>query len=403
MPCEIVDADVREGGLPPAPTAPDESPAFPNGNRILTVPRTHPDAGLRDLISRSVELIEAEQAASGAYPACSKFSVYGFAWLRDGSFIANGLSSHGMLDGPTAFHEWVGDVITNRAERIEHVVAALSAGADIDPADLLPTRYTLDGQEGPPGWWDFQLDGYGTWLWALKRHLDRHHDGGARLRRAVELTVRYLAAAWRLPCYDWWEEHQEQLHVSTLTAIEAGLRAALRTGLLSDASAVTAAAEADAIAAVVATEGSVNGRLRKWLGSTAVDASLLAAAAPFAVISKDAATATVAAIEADLLDDGGVHRYRADVFYGGGRWPVLAGLLGEAYLRLGRRHDALAQLRWIAATADADGQLPEQVSDRLLAPEHFEPWVRRWGTVARPLLWSHAGYLSLAAQLGITA
>ncbi|WP_425553665.1 hypothetical protein, partial [Dactylosporangium salmoneum] len=100
---------------------------------------------------------------------------------------------------------------------------------------------------------------------------------------------------------------------------------------------------------------------------------------------------------------GGVHRFRADVFYGGGRWPVLAALLGHAYLRLGRREDALGQLAWIAGTAGDGGDLPEQVSDRLLAPQHRQEWLDRWGPVATPLLWSHGAYLSLAAALGVTA
>jgi len=358
---------------------------------------------LRDLVARSIEVIAAEQAASGAYPACSTFSVYGYAWLRDGAFVADGVSAHGVAAGPTAFHAWAASVVTERAERVGGIVAALSAGHPVDEASFLPTRYTLDGRDGTEGWWDFQLDGYGIWLWALERHLRRHGLDGAAYRRAVGLTVRYLSACWRLPCYDWWEEHVEQVHVATLAAIEAGLRAALRTGLLDQADAGLAGAAADGIARLVAGDGLVGGRLRKWLGSTAVDGSLLAAVAPFEVVDVDVARRTVAAVEADLLDGGGVHRFRDDVFYGGGRWPVLAGLLGHAYARLDRLADAARQLEWIAGTADSNGNLPEQVSDRLLAPDQLPVWVERWGTVASPLLWSHGAYLSLAARLGVTA
>lgn len=357
---------------------------------------------MRDLVEHSIKVITREQAPSGAYPACPNFPVYRYAWLRDGAFVAEGLRAHGVVDGPRAFHEWTARVVGDRAERIEAVVAALAAGAEVDQARFLPTRYTLDGADGAESWWDFQLDGYGTWLWTLERFL-AGEPGAARFGPAVGLTVRYLCAAWRLPCYDWWEEHAEQVHVATLAAVEAGLRAGLRTGLLGEDDARAAEATAAAVASVIAGDGRVDGRLRKWLGSDAVDGSLLAAVAPFEVVDAGTGARTVAAVERDLLDDGGVHRFRADVFYGGGRWPVLAALLGHAYLRLGRRDDALRELAWIAGTADAAGDLPEQVSDRLLAPGHRQEWLDRWGPVATPLLWSHGAYLSLAAALGVTA
>ena len=38
---------------------------------------------------------------------------------------------------------------------------------------MLPARFTFAGEDGTDEWWDFQLDGYGTWLWALVEHLER--------------------------------------------------------------------------------------------------------------------------------------------------------------------------------------------------------------------------------------
>jgi GH15 family glucan-1,4-alpha-glucosidase len=369
----------------------------------MSVPGSRPALALRDLIHRSVEVIEAEQAASGAYPACPTFPVYRFSWLRDGSFTADGMTAHDRSDSAGAFHDWVAGVVSARRERIEAVVGALAASRPIDPSWYLPTRYTLGGADAGDDWWNFQLDGYGTWLWALERHLTRTGENSQRFRPAASLVARYLCALWRTPCYDWWEEHAEQVHVSTLACIAAGLRAALRGDLLSPADAAAAQAVTDDIVTRLNTEAAVDGRLRKWLGSTAVDASTLAAVAPLEVVSGAIAERTVAAVERQLVADRGVHRFRADVFYGGGRWPVLAGLLGQAYLRLGRVEDARAQLEWIAGTADDAGLLPEQVSDLLLAPGSYDSWVSRWGPVARPLLWSHGQFLTLAAEVGVRA
>jgi GH15 family glucan-1,4-alpha-glucosidase len=33
---------------------------------------------------------------------------------------------------------------------------------------------------------------------------------------AIELTVEYLIRVWPLPCFDWWEEHDGHVHVTTL-------------------------------------------------------------------------------------------------------------------------------------------------------------------------------------------
>ncbi len=45
--------------------------------------------------------------------------------------------------------------------------------------------------------------------------------------------------------------------------------------------------------------------------------------------------------------------------------------------------------------------MPEQVDAHLLAPDRFDEWVDRWGTVARPLLWSHAMLIRLVVELGL--
>jgi hypothetical protein len=41
--------------------------------------------------------------------------------------------------------------------------------------------------------------------------------------------------------------------------------------------------------------------------------------------------------------------------------------------------------------------LPEQTTDGAQDLAMVEPWVKRWGPVATPLLWSHAMYLIMSA------
>jgi GH15 family glucan-1,4-alpha-glucosidase len=356
---------------------------------------------IAQLAIHSRELITSLQAPSGAYPASPSFSQYGYSWFRDGAFIAEAASRVGEWESATAFHRFCATVITDRSRAIESLLARAARHETIAVTEHLPTRVTLDGRDSTDdGWWNFQLDGYGTWLWALQEHLARSGLDGSEYRVAVELCVRYLAQFWDTPCYDWWEEHVDRQHLATLTSLQAGLSAVGRLGDVDRDVRSVAASTVAAIEEYVARKGIVDGHLVKWVGSSDVDASLLAAVAPFGVVSDEVAAATVAAIDARLVVDRGVYRYLNDTFYGGGRWPLLAGFLGLSYLRLDRRQDAHRQLDWIAATATPDMQLPEQVSDVLLAPQHQAEWVQRWGTVACPLLWSHAMLLILADELG---
>ncbi len=57
----------------------------------------------------------------------------------------------------------------------------------------------------------------------------------------------------------------------------------------------------------------------------------------------------------------------------------------------------------MAAQADGELNLPEQVATHLLHPEYLGEWVQRWGSSASPLLWSHAMYLTLTHELGWSA
>ncbi len=141
-------------------------------------------------------------------------------------------------------------------------------------------------------------------------------------------------------------------------------------------------------------------------GEDVVDASLLWACVPFQEHGllhpmDPLMQTTVRRIEKDLIGaGGGVHRYRTDTFYGGGEWMLLTALLGEYQSVIGNAKSARSCLAYIEAHADEHGYLPEQDSTAPLYPSYVEGWVERWGPVARPLLWSHAAYLSLNAQAG---
>jgi GH15 family glucan-1,4-alpha-glucosidase len=365
-------------------------------------------APIRDLDAlarHSRTLITTLQTSTGAYPASPSFSAYqGYCWFRDGSFIADGVSAVGECDSATAFFDWCGNVILDNKPQIAQIAAAAAAGSPLPDKKMLPTRFNFDGTSGDDDWWDFQLDGYGTWLWAVVEHSKRHRLALTRWREAIEATADYLVSSWRRPCFDWWEEHSEQVHISTLGCVLAGLKAVLACDFLSGARAGLVQVACEQLAEVIATQGVRGTHLVKWVDSPELDGSLLALLAPLAVIepASEVGLGTIDAIEGQLVADGGVYRFRADTFYGGGRWPLLTCFLGLAKNAAGDRAGAMDALAWAASTATPSGDLPEQVDGGLLLNHsRKQHWIAKWGQVATPLLWSHAMLLKLAAELDL--
>jgi GH15 family glucan-1,4-alpha-glucosidase len=318
-----------------------------------------------ELLRRSIEIIRSGQAPTGAYVASPAFRVYGYSWLRDGSFIADAMSRAGEVESAEAFFGWCARLLVSRCDVIE-------SGGRLD------ARYTVDGEEPPGPWSGYQLDGYGSWLWALAEHERRHVRRLEDVREGAVLSADYIEAHWREPCFDWWEE-LEGRHAVTLAAVAAGLRAQARDEAAEEARALGLARLGDRL-----------------------DASLLACGTPFGLVEPGSAEldATVAEIERRLVVDRGVHRHADDVYYGGGLWLLLAGFLGLHYAAVGRRDEAEGQLEWIEAQATPEGELPEQVATDLLHPQERQRWVDELGPPPCPLLWSHAMYVTLADELG---
>lgn len=361
---------------------------------------------LADIARGSYELITTHQHVNGAYPASPTFSAYrGYCWLRDGAFIAEGVSRYGDVASADAFHDWVTARLVERRDQLDDLLEQKRKGEQLDAGGALPTRFPIEDPLAADTWWNFQTDGYGTWLWSLVAHARRHGLALDRWRPGIEVAVDYVVAFWEEPCYDWWEENVGEQHGSTLGALFGGLDAISQSGVLDERRQATAESAAKDIRRLVLTQGVAGAppHLTKWLGSEAVDASLASCIIPFGLLSPDdpAASMTIAEISRRLDSGGGVHRYEADVFYGGGQWLLLSCLLGWNELAEGRRDEALAHLRWVAAQLTPEGELPEQVPGHLLHPEHQERWIAQWGPVATPLLWSHGMYLILADELGL--
>jgi GH15 family glucan-1,4-alpha-glucosidase len=373
-----------------------------------------------DLYQQSIRIILQNQSWSGAYIASPNFPSYRFCWLRDGSFIAHAMDIAGEHDSARKFHCWVGQVVRRHADKVETLEKDLADGRGVSDHNFLHTRFTAEGEEASQDdpWGNFQIDGYGTWLWALLAHAQM--TGAIDLLRelsdAIRVTIRYLCLTWQLPNYDCWEEHPEYLHSYTLGAVLAGLISAIEmveAGWLEEdiERLRSTAAEVRHFLLKYGThagqivkhiEPSAKGRDIGPVVTSGVDASLIALVTPYHLFSPEdpLISATLQSIEKDLhRPGGGMYRFKNDTYYGAGEWLLLTAWLGWYYVQRGLLSSAQDLLIWIEQQADGKGNLPEQVSRHTLSPDYVGPWIQKWGPIASPLLWSHAMYIILAKAI----
>jgi len=344
------------------------------------------------LIEQSLQIILENQSPSGAFIASPNFPTYAFCWFRDSSYIAYALDLYGKHEASARFHAWAASAINRHVDIVQRALQKEADGEPITDADVLHTRYTLDGEENTATTWEnFQLDGFGTWLWALAEH--QRITAIAlpdEVLQAARITADYIAGLWRHTCYDCWEEFKGELHPHTLAAIYGGLRA--YGNLTGDHRESTTSA----ILEFILEKGHVDGHWQKFLGNSQVDASLLALSTPYRLVTPNdpIMRRTAEKIEADLCL-GGVKRYATDTYYGGGQWVLLAAWLGWYWHEVGEKEKAQKLRQWIEAQANENGWLPEQVPVGVNDESMYAPWLQKWGSIANPLLWSHANYLIL--------
>ncbi len=347
-----------------------------------------------ELVETSVRAMLANQQPNGAFIASPDFGQYQYCWLRDASFIAHALDRVGELEASALYHAWVAKAIEGIAPAMDSAVQHHRAGLALEPADMSPARFNLAGLPVSDDWPNFQIDGYGIWLWSLQEHLVASGSGllADQLVPAVECTARYLATLALTPCFDVWEEDGVSVHTSTLACVYGGLLAAAK--MLGDSE---IAARAEEVQGVVLERGLREERFEKSSASREVDASLLWLSEPFGLVdpSHPAFVQTAAEIAEHLEFEGGIRRYPSDTYYGGGAWPVLNASLGWYYASAGDLTTARRHLGWIAARFDDKGRLAEQFGGERRDPVKYGEWVARWGPPAKELLWSHAMFVIL--------
>ena len=277
--------------------------------------------------AKSVAAILRNQHPEGSFIASPDFSQYRYCWLRDGAFTSYALDRAGEVEAADRFHRWCGRAISGVAEIMSAAVARQARvarwrrGPCPRPASAWPARPSRDD------WPNFQIDGYGTWLWSLDQHL--RMAGGQELPAALVPAVEPRPGTWTLSA----------CRVASTCGRRRGARCTLRrwpastpglvagSRLLDDAG---WASRAEPVRGLVLEQGRRTATTASRITAGRSTASLLWLGEPFHLTGPGdpAFVETVRRIHEELDLEGGIRRYPSDVYYGSGAWPVLTASLG---------------------------------------------------------------------------
>ncbi len=180
--------------------------------------RPAPNGRIMNQYQHSIQVLLDSQANSGAFIASAAFPSYQYSWFRDSSFVAYALCRVGHAEKARRYFRWAAQTIRQHGWKVARAITRVQDEEQLGSDDYLHTRYTAAGNEAEGLWWDFQLDGYGTWLWALAEYVNLTGDMAVitDVGSEIRLVHRYLSHLWRQPNYDCWEELSSYLHSATL-------------------------------------------------------------------------------------------------------------------------------------------------------------------------------------------
>ena len=370
----------------PAGSRAERPPGSPSGDGEAAWWRRPSDDRSRRAMSRSSSDAQTE---SGAILACPTYPPYRYAWLRDGSFCAVALDRAGQPAPAWRFHGWVAARL--RAHEARDAPRHRGAASADEPRSRRRPALSLQRRgPGPDGRWLGQLPDGRTRALAV---------GAAGARRAARGGGRPVdeadrASVWRSPRSRTWCSGSE---TSCAAAVAAEYVAALwSAAVLRRLGGARRPARHEhpgrlprgAPGRPTVWASNRRARLMRWRPSA--PSSPHAAVAPASSLAptrtgrstpaSSGARSLLGAVHPDIADvagdarahrvatgglRGGVHRYVADEFYGGGQWPVLAAAHGLACLQRGADGDLERARRAMGGSrpsAAPSGELPEQSS-----------------------------------------
>jgi GH15 family glucan-1,4-alpha-glucosidase len=327
---------------------------------------------------------------------------YRYAWIRDGSFTLYGLMRLGFTDEAAAFMRWV----EARCSEL-NPDGSLQIMYGIDGRHVL-TEEILDHLDGYMGsrpvrigngaYDQIQLDIYGELMDSVYLY-DKYgqpisHDLWLNLRRLIE----WVCDHWRTPDEGIWETRggkKEFLfsRVMCWAAVDRGIRLARKRSFPAPVERWRKVRDEIYMDVFESFWSKERGAFVQSLGSNVLDAStLLMPLIKFISPTDPRWVSTLAAIEADLVDDSLVYRYRTHDFADGltgveGTFCICSFWYAECLARTGDLEKARYYFEKMLGYANHLGLFPEELGP---AGEHLGNF---------PQAFTHLGLISAAFYL----
>ena len=328
---------------------------------------------------------------------------YRYCWLRDASFTAASFLRLGLNDEAVAFRDWFMRVYAGDPEHL-HIMYGV-AGERLTPEYTLPWldgfRASTPVRIGNAAHDQFQLGVFGDVMrtFGLAARSGIRFDDGDWTSLAALLP--YLESVWQRPGNGIWERRREQRQYVD-SKLMAWVAARELMALAQTFGRPESTQRAERLAMRIRSEieragyDPQRGAFTQYYGSRELDASLLLVPViGFLAPNDPRVSATIDAIERELVRDGYVFRYSADFGSGNdarneseGAFGMCGFWLVQALALAGRVQAAESLFERLLATANDVGLLSEEY-----AVESGEPI----GNV--PQAFSHCGLIDAAVCL----
>ena len=342
-----------------------------------------------NLIEKSIKLVKESQLKSGIMVGSHINGAYNCCFLKDNSFSVYALDIIEEYEIGDKYYNWSSKKIIELEYKIRDAIRRYNNNETLLNSDYLHSIYDANGIEDEQRS-NFQLDGYGVWLWGICQHIKITERRNEKYIKSIRLIAEYLECFWQSPCFGCWEEKDDRIHTSTLACIYGGLKEASDI-IESDQYRKTT----NKIKKYILTNCVRDGKFSKYAFHDDIDSSLLFLTLPFNVIevTNDIMVETISQIEKNLLDDNGLHRYSSDSYYGGGRWINLTCWLAWYYKKVGKVNRANQLIEFVENCSNSNMELPEQIIDKVYNREYIVRWQEIFGDVICPSIWAHAMYI----------
>ena len=303
---------------------------------------------------------------------------YRYVWLRDASLTLGALLAHGFRSEADGWRNWLLRAIAGDPGDVQ-IMYGLAGERRLTESELT----SLPGYDGASpvrigngAYTQYQGDVFGEVMLALQRAREASPRSGDTVEDDFSWPVQralmgYVEENWQRPDNGIWEIRGDLRHFThsramLWAAFDCAARAVRDFGL--DGPVERWEAMRDEVAAEIEANGfnAERNSYTQYYGGTEVDASLLQLAQIGYIAADDPRMlGTVAAIEADLMENGLLLRYRTESGVDGlpsGEHPFLACSfwLVEQYAATGRMPEAVELMDRLCGYANDVGMLSEQ-------------------------------------------